>query len=61
MLARSEPGVSPIRPLKDIEPSRIHITAEKLAIVVAFRQAIDNKDRVNWEAYCGLKEFDRLD
>jgi hypothetical protein len=27
---------------------------------VAFRQALNNKDRINWEAYRGLKEFDRL-
>jgi hypothetical protein len=60
VLARHEPGLSSIRPLEDIEPSRILITAEELAIVVAFKQAIDNKDCVNWEAYRGLKEFDHL-
>lgn len=60
VLAGPEPGVPPIRPLEPIEPSRILISAEELAIIVAFRQAIDNKDRVNWEGYRGLKEFDRL-
>jgi hypothetical protein len=52
--------VPPIRPLEPIEHSRILIPAEELTIIVAFRQAIDNKDCVNWEAYRGLKEFDRL-
>lgn len=60
VLASPEPGVPPNRPLKSIEPSRVLISAEELAIIVAFRQALDNKDRINWEAYRGLKEFDRL-
>jgi hypothetical protein len=36
------------------------ISPEELALIVAFRQALDQKDRINWEAYRGLKEFDRL-
>jgi hypothetical protein len=27
---------------------------------MAFRQALDKKERINWQAYLGLKEFDRL-
>jgi hypothetical protein len=41
-------------------PARVRISAEEFAIIVAFCQAIDQKDRVNWQAYQGLPEFDRL-
>jgi hypothetical protein len=57
----SEPGVPPIEPLERGRlPSRVKISAEELAIIVAFRQALDKKERVNWQIYRGLKEFDRL-
>lgn len=56
-----ELGMPPIEPLESgHSPSRIRISAEELALIVAFRQALAQKDRVNWEAYRGLKEFDRL-
>lgn len=44
----------------DRSPSRILISAEELALIVAFRQALDQKDRIYWQAYRGLKEFDCL-
>jgi hypothetical protein len=47
VLASPEPGVPSIRPLEYIESSRVFISAEELAIIVAFRQALDNKDRIN--------------
>lgn len=57
----SETGVPPVEPLeKGHLPFRVRISAEELALIVAFRQALDNKESVNWQAYVGLKEFDRL-
>lgn len=57
----SESGVPPIEPLeRGRSPSCVKILAEELAIIVAFRQALDKKERANWQIYRGLKEFDRL-
>jgi hypothetical protein len=53
-------GEPPIAPLEGQSPSLVRISAEELALIVAFRQALDNKDRINWQACCGLPEFDRL-
>lgn len=54
-------GVPPVGPLEaNRSPSLVRISAEELALIVAFRQALDNKDRINWQAYQGLPEFDRL-
>lgn len=51
----SEAG-PPIEPLeKGHSPSKVRISAEELALIVAFRQALDKKERVNWEIYRGLK------
>jgi hypothetical protein len=53
--------VPPIKPLESgRSPSRVCISAEELALIASFRQALDNKESVNWQAYKGLKEFDRL-
>jgi hypothetical protein len=53
-------GEPPFVPLEGQSPSLVRIFAEELALIVAFWQALDNNDRINWEAYCGLPEFDRL-
>jgi hypothetical protein len=58
--AAAETGEPPIVPLEGQSPLLVCISAEELATIVAFRQAIDNKERVNWQAYCGLPEFNRL-
>jgi hypothetical protein len=57
----SDSAMPPVEPLeKGHLPSRVRIPAEELALIVAFRQALDNKDNVNWQAYVGLRKFDRL-
>lgn len=61
LAAPAGPEVPPIQPIEsDRSPSRVKISAEELAILVAFRQALDKKERINWQAYLGLKEFERL-
>lgn len=61
VLTGPQPGQPPIEPLESgHSPSRIRISSEELALIVAFRQAIVKKERINWQAYQGLKEFDRL-
>jgi hypothetical protein len=62
MVLTGAPGVPPIEPLDPgRSPSRVRISAKELALIVSFRQALDNKESVNWQAYKELKEFDRLD
>jgi hypothetical protein len=57
----AESGAPPVEPLeRGHSPSRVRISGEELALIVAFRQALDKKERINWQAYRGLKEFDRL-
>jgi hypothetical protein len=59
-LGGSNSGMPPVKPLeKGHLPSRVRILAEELALIVAFKQALDNKDSVNWQAYVGLRKFDR--
>jgi hypothetical protein len=61
VLASPGSGVPPIQPIESGRtPSRVKISAEELALIVSFRQALDRKERINWQAYLGLKEFERL-
>jgi hypothetical protein len=56
-----DPSGPPIEPLeRGHSPSKVRISAEELDLIVAFRRALDAKERVNWQAYRGLREFDRL-
>lgn len=57
----TSPEVPPVGPLEsDRSPSLVRISVEELALIIAFRQALNNKDRINWTIYKGLPEFDRL-
>jgi hypothetical protein len=54
-------GLPLVEPLeRGCSPSQLLISPEELAFIVAFRQALDQKDMINWEAFQGLREFDRL-
>jgi hypothetical protein len=56
-----DPTGPPIEQVKrGHSPSKVRISAEELAIIVAFCRALEAKERVNWQAYQGLKEFDHL-
>jgi hypothetical protein len=62
MVAVADPTGPPlIEPIKRGHSSpRVHISAEELALIVAFCMALDAKERINWQAYWGLRDFDRL-
>jgi hypothetical protein len=40
--------------------SRVRISAEELALIVSFRQALDEMNSIHWQIYRGLPEFNRL-
>lgn len=63
MVAVADPTGPPlIEPIKrgHSRSPRVHISAEELALIVAFCRALDAKERINWQAYWGLRDFDRL-
>lgn len=58
LVVLTDPTGPPIEPLeRGHSPSKVRILAEELAIIVAFRRALDAKERVNWQAYRGLRNL----